>query len=532
LGFPFFFVLIVSTTAAAQHALHSIPAIPQELLERPVTLRTGIGTVHDDAGTKNVEAQRFYDQGLAYLHNFVWIEAARSFHQALRLDPQLALAQVGLSYAYIELNMTAQAGLAIAAAQKLSPNAADHIKRHVAARALQMAAEDAPGDPSRLAAYRKSLDGAIAAFPNDAEFLLLRGIAESPDPADRGQGSVVASIPFYERALKLAPAHFGPHHFMAHAYENSGQMKQAADHAAAYAGEASNVPHAVHMHGHELRRLGRINEAIARFEAADKLQRDYMAREKIAAEFDWHYAHNLDLLAASYQYTGQMKKAEALLKQSFNTPTNLLVQAVNKREWPAFLVARNRPAEALAAAQQLLAHPSLVVQATGHIEAGFAQLAMNKPADAAASSNAALKALRSAQGAQGLAAIPLEALQGEFNLRTAQRDKGRAMIESAATKWKALPGPDAWSQSLFRLEALARSARAVGDWTLAARLSQLMLEHDANYAGTHFALALVAQHDGNMPTARRESELALKAWVSADKDLAELKTISDLRSQK
>ena len=97
------------------------------------------------------------------------------------------------------------------------------------------------------------------------------------------------------------------------------------------------MPHAVHMHGHELRRLGRINEAIARFEAADKLQRDYLAREKIAAEFDWHHAHNLDLLAASYQYTGQMKKAETLLKQSFNLPTNLLVQAVNKREWPAFL---------------------------------------------------------------------------------------------------------------------------------------------------------------------------------------------------
>ena len=33
MGFPFFFVLIFSTTAAAQHALHSIPAIPQELLD-------------------------------------------------------------------------------------------------------------------------------------------------------------------------------------------------------------------------------------------------------------------------------------------------------------------------------------------------------------------------------------------------------------------------------------------------------------------------------------------------------------------
>ena len=516
LGFPFFFVLVFSTTAAAQHALHSIPAIPQELLERPVMLRTGIGTVHDDAGTKHVEAQRFYDQGLAYLHNYVWIEAARSFHQALRLDSQLALAHVGLSYAYIELNQSARARQAIATAQTLA-NSSDHIRRHVTARSLQMAAEEAPGDPAKLGAYRKSLDGAVAAFPSDVEFLLLRGIAESPDPADRGQGSVVASIPFYERALKIAPTHFGPHHFMAHAYENSGRMKEAADHAAAYAGQAPGVPHAVHMHGHELRRLGRINEAIARFEAADKLQRDYMAREKIAAELDWHHAHNLDLLAASYQYTGQMKKAETLLKQSFSLPTNLLVQAVNKREWPAFLVARNRPAEALAAAQLLLAHPSLVVQATGHIEAGFAQLAMNKPADAAASSNAALKAMRSAQGAQGLAAIALE-------------DKGRAMIESAAKKWRSLPGPDAWSQSLFRLEALARSARAVGDWSLAARLGQLMLEHDSNYAGTHLALGLVSHHNsGTSATTLREFALAEKAWANADKDLAELKTIAELR---
>ena len=66
-----------------------------------------------------------------------------------------------------------------------------------------MAAEDAPGDASKLAAYRKSLDAAIAAFPNDVELLLKRGMAESPDPADRGQGSVLASIPFYERALKV-----------------------------------------------------------------------------------------------------------------------------------------------------------------------------------------------------------------------------------------------------------------------------------------------------------------------------------------
>ena len=500
-----------------------MPTVPQELIERPITIQPGIGTVRDEAGAKVPEAQRFYDQGLAYMHNYVWVDAARSFHQALRTDPSLALAQVGLSVAYVELNRPTQAREAIVKAQALSASGAAHIKRHVDVRALQMAAEDSPRDASKLAAYRQALDAAVAAFTGDAEFLVLRGIAESSDPADRGQGSVAASIPYYQRALKLSPTHFGAQHVLAHAYENTGQMKDAEAFAALYAAAAPRVPHAVHMHGHELRRLGRITEAIARFEAADTLERAYVAREKISADLDWHYAHNLDLLAASYQYAGQMKKAEALLKQSFALQTGLLVQAVNKREWPAFLLARNRPTEALAAAQSLLSHPNLVVQATGHIESGFAYLAMNRPADAANASNAALRALRGAQAGQELAAIALEALQGEFLLRTGQRDKGRAVMESAARKWRSLPGPDAWSQSLFRLEALARSARAVGDWAFAARMAQLMLEHDSNYAGTHLALALVADHDGNTATAAREFAAAVKAWGSADSDLPELK---------
>ena len=534
LGFPFFFVLFSLLTSpfslARQHSPHVVPSVPQALLERSVPIRSGIGTAHDDAGTKSPEAQAFYDQGLAYLHSFVWIEAARSFHQALQHDPGLALAHVGLSYAYIELSKPAEAKKAIAAAQALSTKADEHVKRHVEGRTMQMAAEDAPRDAARLAAYRQSLDAAIAAFPNDVELLLKRGMAESPDPADRGQGSVLASLPFYERAIKAAAAvssapsaaHFAARHFMAHAFENNGRMKEAVDAAASYASQAPGVPHARHMHGHELRRTGRITEAIAQFEAADKLQRDYLAKEKIAAEFDWHHAHNLDLLAASYQYIGQMRRAEGLLKQAFALPSNLLVQVVNKRDYPAFLVARGRPEEAVVAARTLIAHPHPVAQAAGHIETGFALLAMNRFAEGATASNAALRALKVAPDGQALAVIPLEALSGEFRLRTAQRDQGRQAMERAAQKWRALPGPDAWTQSLFRIEALARSARQVGDWPFAARMAQLMLEHDPDYAGTHYALALVAQHDGNEATARREFDLALKGWANADKDLPEL----------
>ena len=522
---PFCFLLAAFSlrpVAFSQHSPHSIQSVPQELLERRVAIRSGTGVTHDDARTKSKEAQAFYDQGLAYLHSFVWIEAARSFHEALRHDPSLALAHVGLSYCYVELSKPAQAKQAMAAAQTLAAKSDDHVRRHVEARALQMAAEDAPRDTSKLAAHRKSLDAAIAAFPNDVELLLKRGMAESPDPAERGQGSVLASVPFYERALKVSPNHLAARHYMAHAFENNGRVKEALDAAASYSSQASAVPHARHMHGHELRRSGRVMEAIAQFEAADMLQRDYLTKEKIAPELDWHHAHNLDLLAASYQYLGQMRKAEGVLKQAFALPSSLLVQVVNKRDYPAFLVSRGRLEEAVVAARILASHPHPVAQAAGHIEAGFALLAMNRYAEGANASNAALRALKAAPDGQALAVIPLEALQGEFRLRTAQREQGRQVMESAARKWRALPGPDAWAQSLFRLEALARAARQVGDWPLAARMAQLMLEHDPNYAGTHYALALVAQHDGNTATAAREFDLAVKAWADADKDLPEL----------
>ncbi|MDP2319356.1 MAG: tetratricopeptide repeat protein [Acidobacteriota bacterium] len=501
-------------------------------------IRTGIGRAHDAVATRSAEAQGFYDQGLAYLHSYVWIEAARSFHQALRLDPGLALAHVGLSYAYIEVNKPAEARQAIERAEALATGnpstfaqgaTADrkglppHDRHHIEARALQMAAEDAPADTTRLAAYRKALDTALAAFPDDVELILKRGMAEAPDPADRGQGSVMAAVPFYERALKVTPNHPGARHYLAHAYENSGRVNEALTNAAAFAAQAPQVPHAVHMHGHELRRAGRPVEAVAQFEAADKLQRAYFAREKVGAELDWHHTHNLDLLATTYQYLGQMKKAEALLKQSFDLPSNLLVQLIHKREWLAFLAGRNRQAEALEAAKVLISHPNPLVQAAGHIEAGLALLSVNKVAEAGAASNAALRAMKSSPGGQDLVFIGLEALQGEFRLRTAQREQGRKMMLSAAQKWRSLPGPDAWSQSLFRLEAMARAARAVGDWELAGRMAQLMAEHDPAYFGTHYALALVAQDAGNTATARREFDLALKAWATADKDLPELK---------
>ena len=84
------------------HAACAAPPayVPADLLTRELPLRKGVGNSTESITTRSKEAQAYYDQGLNYLESYVWIEAARSFHQALRLDPACAMANLGLSYVY------------------------------------------------------------------------------------------------------------------------------------------------------------------------------------------------------------------------------------------------------------------------------------------------------------------------------------------------------------------------------------------------------------------------------------------------
>lgn len=523
-------LLWTGVSSAQTHPPHEIPSIPPDLLTRPVTLRTGIGKAHDTVATTSADAQAFYDQGLAYVHGYVWIEAARSFNQALRLDENLAMAHVGLTFAYTELNKPDLAREAMRRAQALAPQASAHDRRHIEARALQMAAEAAPADGAKLAAYRKALDAALIKDPGDAELWMWRGIAESPDPADRGQGSTPSSVSYYIKALSLGAV--GVRHYLTHAYENANQIDRAIEHAAAYARAAPTIPHALHMHGHVLRRSGRIDDAIAAFEAADRAESEYFKAENIPPDYDWHYEHNLDLLASSYQYVGRMTDAAALLKKAFDLPSTLLVQMYNKRSWPEFLIARGRADEAIVAAKTLIAHPVTLVRAVGHIEAGHAMLAAGRFQDAATESNLALREMRAASDGQALVAPALEQLQGEFFLRTGQREQGHAALQELARKARALPGPDNWVQALFTLESIARAAREVGDWEFARWAADQMLAHDPNYAGSHYALGLVAEHAGDRASAAEQFTIADQHWRHADSSLPEIAHVKASRADR
>jgi tetratricopeptide (TPR) repeat protein len=164
-------------------------------------------------------------------------------------------------------------------------------------------------------------------------------------------------------------------------------------------------------------------------------------------------------------------------------------------------------------------HRSPIVSATGHVMIGEARLALGEYKAAADEANAALRLLRGSPVGAGLVANALQQLQGEFFLRTRQGDKGKPLLEDVVKKARAAPGPDAWTQALFTLEAIARAARDVGDWPFAAWAANQMLEHDANYAGTHVALARVAEQRGDRAAASAALDRAKQLWKDADPDV-------------
>ncbi|MGH9363434.1 MAG: hypothetical protein ACRD2T_16110, partial [Thermoanaerobaculia bacterium] len=181
--------------------------VPAELIERPLPLRTGIGNSHEPVTTNVKEAQAFYDQGLNYLESYVWIEAARSFHQALRLDPALAMAYVGLSRVHSGLDNPEAAKRFLAKAKELAPGASDRERRRIAIRELQLAAMADLTDAAALLAYRRALDDALRHAFDDPQLWLLRGNAEEATAAGRGQRGGASSVAFYEKVLQLVPDH-------------------------------------------------------------------------------------------------------------------------------------------------------------------------------------------------------------------------------------------------------------------------------------------------------------------------------------
>jgi tetratricopeptide (TPR) repeat protein len=519
--------LSLAWPALAQHEGHGqamVGWVPQEILDRPVSLRQGIGTLHDRVTTSSPQAQAYYEQGFAYLNSFVWIEAARSLHQALRLDPKLAMAYVGLADAYIGLADPAEARAAIMKAQSLADAVTEAERRKIEIHVLLL---DwlADSDLQKYFAYRSAITAAIAETPSDPWLWIQRGFAEEGSPHAHGQNGGPDTIAFYEAALALGPDEFAAHHYLAHTYETIGRPQDALAQSEMYARMAPAIPHAHHMHGHDLRWVGRTEEAIAEFERADELEENYYRSENIPARYDWHHIHNLSLLAMCHQTLGQMQSAEKVFREAFALPVYSDLAEFNRREWPEFLLSRGRYEEALLAAQELVNGQWPMGRFAGHTVAGRALLRLNRLDEARAELSLAEQELEHVPSSVATQLPDAGLLNAEILLRQDRPEKSDVLFRGIEKKVRAVPGPDSWSQALFQLDSIASVARAAGDWELAEFTAHQMIEHDPSYAGGYYVLGLVHEHRAEQAAAREQFVQAEKRWSKADAEMTELQQV-------
>jgi tetratricopeptide (TPR) repeat protein len=277
------------------------------------------------------------------------------------------------------------------------------------------------------------------------------------------------------------------------------------------------------MYAHELRCVGRTDEAISFFVRADALENAYFRRENIPPALDWHHAHNLSLLGSACQYVGQIRRADRYFAQERHLTPFTQYAAFNRRDWPEFLLNRKEFARALEAAQQMTRAAAPLARVAGYTLAGTALVGLHRLVETSRQLQAAQSEFARLSRPDAAAVTPyLDLLQIALLLERGPVTDAPPLIDRLERYTRAATSADSWSQGLFRLELLASIARGAGQWEIAERFASMMLTIDPYYGGSHYARALAARHREDLETASREFLAAEKYWAHADLDFPEL----------
>lgn len=286
----------------------------------------GLGTYTKKITTSSPEAQRYFNQGLAWFHGFNHGLAIRSFQEAARLDPECAMAHWGIALAngpHINVPMVPppaaeQAWQAITLAQKFASRATP-VERDLIAALAKRYANPQPEDRTPLdRAYADAMRQAWQTYPKDADVGAL--FAESMmtlRPWDlwtadgRLQPGTEEIVSTLEAVLALNPQHPFANHLYIHVIEASPRPERAIPAADRLRDLQPALAHNVHMPSHIDIRNGRWQEAITANVRAIEASRQLRARvgPPPHGPIYIYNAHNYHMLAYAAMMTGQSELA-------------------------------------------------------------------------------------------------------------------------------------------------------------------------------------------------------------------------------
>ena len=279
--------------------------------------------------TENKLAQKYFDQGLMLAYGFNHAEAARSFREVIRLDPQCAMGYWGIAYvlgpnynATMDTTALPQALDAIQQARLLLHKTTAKEQALIDALSKRYPKSRHDNFQAGYEAYAGALQMYQIQYPDDPDFAAMTAEAlMDMHPWDLWEkdGSPKSWTPpilsLIERTLSRHPEHVQSIHLYIHATEASDKPERALPYLSVLARKVPGSGHLVHMPSHTQINTGHYHEGVVANERAIRIDSLYVEACHADGLYPLaYYPHNRHFLAACAALEGQGKKSVAASK--------------------------------------------------------------------------------------------------------------------------------------------------------------------------------------------------------------------------
>src|SRR5260370_6287631 len=304
--------MISSELRCPQKRQESFMFLPTVALVIVAAIEPGLGKVHYATSTKNAEAQRYFDQGMAYLYGVNHEAAIKSFQQGAKHDRDLAMADWGAALALgpnINLDVDPdREKQAYAAVQTALKKQGSQKERDLIAVLAKRYSNDPNADLKKLSAdYSQAMGELSKKYPEDLDIATLYAASMmylrpwkfwSHDGKPVAQTEDMVSV--LESVLKRDPQHLGANHYYIHLVAASPHPERALHAADRLNTLAPASGHLVHMPAHIYQRVGNYVWAAKANETAAAVDRKFIKKNGKEGIYPLiYYNHNLQFGVAA-----------------------------------------------------------------------------------------------------------------------------------------------------------------------------------------------------------------------------------------
>ncbi len=303
-------------------------------------LFNNLGNLNFKISTKNQRAQSFFNQGMKLSYAFNHAEAHRSFMEAARLAPNLAMTYWGQAFALgpnindpqPDEERKKKYNEAMAKAKEFASSATPKEQALIAALATRYS-DDLTIDVTILnMSYMKAMTAVLQKYPKDANIQILYAASVmntvpwnywtkdgKPSP------NIKEAKTALEKAMKLEPENPGAHHYYIHMVELPYPDMGVAS-ADKLASLMPGAGHIVHMPSHIYLRVGRYKDAVKVNQAAILADEDYISQCFAQGLYPLaYYPHNIHFLWSAASLIGESRTAiDAAKKTAEKVPVGEL----------------------------------------------------------------------------------------------------------------------------------------------------------------------------------------------------------------